>query len=134
MGNLEIYTYDERGYKPLVFYAGWQVALLNWEPSYELANAGEIERHVNTDEVFVLWRGHGLLFSSTLQGFEVADIRPGVIYNVPKGVWHGLLATRDASWIIVKDRDTHLHDTEIRQMNADELRQLRTNLPEWVVE
>jgi hypothetical protein len=64
----------------------------------------------------------------------VADIRPGVIYNVPKGVWHGLLATRDASWIIVEDRDTHLHDTEIRQMNADELRQLRTNLPEWVVE
>jgi mannose-6-phosphate isomerase-like protein (cupin superfamily) len=132
MNNLEIYEWNENGYKPLVFYNGWQVALLNWEPAYELANAGEIERHVNTDEVFVLWKGHGLLFSSSADGFQVEDMRPGVIYNVPKGVWHGLLATRDAAWIIVEDRDTHLKDTEIRQMSTGEWKQLKANLPVWV--
>jgi mannose-6-phosphate isomerase-like protein (cupin superfamily) len=129
---LEILNYIKEGYKPLVFSADWQVALLNWEPICDLENAGEIERHVHTDEVFVLWKGRGLLFVATPQGLQVEDMQPGVIYNVRRGVWHNLLSTRDASWIIVENRDTHLHDTEIRQMTGDEWHTLNENIPEWL--
>ena len=131
---LEILNYTDEGYKPLVFSAGWQVALLNWEPIFDLKNAGDIERHVHTDEVFVLWKGHSLLFISTDQGLQVQELQPGVIYNVQRGVWHNLLATRDASWIIVENRDTHLHDTEIRRMTVDEWQTLKINLPDWLSE
>jgi mannose-6-phosphate isomerase-like protein (cupin superfamily) len=130
--SLEIHTYTGSGYKPLVFFDGWQVAHLNWEPIYELENAGEIERHNQTDEVFVLWRGRAALFVSTPEGFCLEDMQPGVIYNVPRGVWHALLSTKDAAWIIVENRDTHLHDTEIRRMSDAELRQLHTGAPDWV--
>jgi hypothetical protein len=47
-------------------------------------------------------------------------------------VWHNLLSTREAAWIIVENRDTHLHDTEIRQMTAEEWDTLRANLPAWL--
>jgi hypothetical protein len=44
-----------------------------------------------------------------------------VVYNVPKGVWHNLVASRDVTFLIVENRDTHLSDTEIRPITADEL-------------
>lgn len=129
---LEIWNYTEKGYKPLVFSAGWQVALLNWEPLFDLEKLCEIERHNQTDEVFVLWKGNAALFVNTADGMRVEDMQPGVIYNVPRGVWHNLVSTRDASWIIVEDRNTHLLDTEIRTMSVNEMADLKANLPPWI--
>ena len=131
---LEIHTYNGIGYQPLVFSDGWQAALLNWEPIFDLANAGEIERHNQTDEVFVLWRGRAVIFVSDGERLQVEEMQAGAIYNVPRGVWHNLLARRDASWIIVENRDTHLGDTELRQMNPVEWAQLRALLPAWLEE
>lgn len=130
---LEVHAWDEPGYKPLVFSAGWMTALLNWDPSMDLANLGEIERHLQTDEVFVLWRGRGVLFIAADQGMRVLEMKPGVLYNVRCGAWHGVLADRQASWVIIEGRDTHLHDTEIRKLDSTELSAVRAQLPTWLV-
>jgi len=132
--TLEIYNFIDPGYMPLVFFDGWQVALLNWEPLFALGNAGEIERHNQTDEVFVLLRGQALIFTSDGERLQAQEMQPGVIYNVPVGAWHNLLASQDASWLIVENRDTHLGDTELRQMTPAEWTQLRLALPGWVKE
>ncbi len=132
MHQVEMHTWTGEGYRPLVFYGDWQVALLNWEPIFDPANLGEIERHSETDEVFVLWRGRGALFVATDAGIELVDMEPGAIYNVMRGTWHNLVATRDASWIIAEARDTHRHDTEVRQMTDSELKQLHEQMPDWL--
>lgn len=132
MPQLQAYRWAGTGYKPLVFSDGWQAALLNWEPLFAPANLGEIERHVETDEVFVLWRGRGALFVSTPTGVDLTEMEPGVIYNVPRGAWHNLLATPDASWLIVENKDTHLHDTETRQLTGAERTQILAQLPDWL--
>jgi len=107
-------------------------AILNWQPLYDKANADEIEVHQHTDEVFVLWRGRGALYYLTKNGqLEVQDLQPGVIYNVPAGVWHGCLGSRDVSWIIVENCDTHLNDTTVRKMNEQEQQTLRQKAPSW---
>ena len=129
---LEILGWTEVGYKPLVFAAGWQVALMNWEPLYDLENVGVIERHNKTDEVFVLLSGRAVMFVVSPAGLQIEDMQPGVIYNVRKGVWHNNISTRDASWVIVEDRDTHLNDNEFRQLTAEELAALKAGLPDWV--
>ena len=55
----------------------------------------------------------------------------GVVYNVRAGVWHNLVSTRDATWIIVENRDTHLDDCEYRQLVPEERAQLDASLPDW---
>jgi hypothetical protein len=50
---------------------------------------------------------------------------------VTRACWHNLIGTRDASWIIVENRDTHLQDTEIRQMIGSEKAALLAELPDW---
>lgn len=126
---LESYVWEGSGYQPLLLRSNWMVSLLNWEPTAERAHLKEIERHNQTDEVFVLLKGRSVLFvrreGELLKAF---DLKPGVIYNVPLGVWHNLLATRDATILIVENCNTHLLDTEIRPITPDELEQLDDQL------
>ena len=128
---VDVYRWGGQGYRPLVFSDGWMVALLNWEPIMDLEKATEIERHKETDEVFVLLHGHSALYISTPQGLRVLDMQPNLIYNVTKGTWHNLLATHDVTILIVENRDTHLHDTETRSLSATEADALRKSLPAW---
>jgi hypothetical protein len=131
--GLEMYQWEGEGYQPLVFFDNWQVAVLNWEPIFDLKNLGEIERHNSTDEVFVLLKGKAVLFTLTADGrISVEDMHANKIYNVTQGSWHNLIATRDCRWIIVENRDTHLHDTEYRQLDEDERELLLALLPQWV--
>ena len=129
---LEVYGWAGEGFAPLVFTEGWQAALLNWEPLFERQNLDEIERHNKTDEVFVLLRGRAVLFTHPEDGaLQAVEMKAGTIYKVPAGVWHNLIATRDVGFLIVENRDTHLHDTEIRPITAAELAQLDAQLPDW---
>lgn len=129
--GLEIHEWNEVGYQPLVFSHDWQAAILNWEPIFDLENVGEVERHNQTDEVFVLTRGKAVLFTIDQRGMQIEEMKLGVIYNVLKGAWHNLVSTREASWIIVENRDTHLHDCEFRPLSEVELVHLKANLPAW---
>lgn len=130
-GGLEIHEWDQDGYQPLVFSHDWQAAILNWEPIFDLEKIGEVERHNQSDEVFVLTGGKAVLFVVNGRRMQIEEMKIGVIYNVLKGVWHNLVATRDARWIIVEDRNTHLHDCEFRQLSDAELAHLRANMPAW---
>jgi hypothetical protein len=128
---LEVHRHNGVGYLPLVFSAGWQAAILNWEPPIDLVNLDEIERHALTDEVFMLWRGRAALFVKADKEIYLVDMQPGEVYNVTSGTWHNLVASRDVSLLIVENRNTHLNDTQIRPLDKIEKAQILTQLPEW---
>jgi len=131
--GLEMFEYSAQGYLPLVYSAGWMVALLNYEPGMDFKNASEIERHKQTDEVFILLKGKAVFCLATDgHSLEVIELLPGRIYNVLKGTWHTLLATKDAAFAIVENRDTDKFDTEIRPMKTGERQDMLRQLPEWI--
>jgi mannose-6-phosphate isomerase-like protein (cupin superfamily) len=128
---LQILSYDEQGYAPLVFSQGWQTAILNYEPGAEVDAVYRVERHKLTDEVFILWRGSGALVIAEPDKLRVVDAVPGVVYNVTIGTWHTVIGSPDSSWIIVENKDTHLGDTEYRDLTEDEMAGFSNNLPSW---
>jgi mannose-6-phosphate isomerase-like protein (cupin superfamily) len=130
---IEIYDYTGPGYKPLLLRPSWQVALLNWDENCDRANLKEIEQHNNTDEVFVLLKGRAILFvESEGENLLAFNCQLGIIYNIPTGVWHTLLADKAATFLIVEERDTHLNDTHMRSITSDELAEIDAQLPDWV--
>lgn len=131
MPVLEILNYTVPGYKPLLRSNGWMVALLNADDLCKVENAFKIERHIHTDEVFILWRGKGAIFTKEESGVVLTDMEPGAIYNVRPGGWHGILSTPDASWIIVEATGTDTGDTEVRRMTSEEREALLAQLPAW---
>jgi mannose-6-phosphate isomerase-like protein (cupin superfamily) len=105
---------------------------MNWAPRFDPANVGQVERHNQTDEVFVLTKGRSLLFIEAEGAVKAVDMQPGVIYNVTAGTWHGTLGTRDASWLIVESADTNDKNSDYRQLDEGELAALRGQYPGWL--
>jgi hypothetical protein len=128
----EVFEWKGQGYSPLVLSHDWQVALLNWEPIFDVDRMGEIERHTQSDEVFILVKGKAILFTIGMDGMKMSEMLPGVVYNVTQGSWHNLISTRDASWVIVENRGTDLKDTETRMLTDLERSEIVKSLPTWV--
>jgi mannose-6-phosphate isomerase-like protein (cupin superfamily) len=130
--RLEKYEWKGEGYQPMVECRDWLVALMNWENRFDPGGAGEIERHNDTDEVFALTHGHSIIFIVGDAGLEVADMQPGVLYNVPRGTWHNVIGSHDASWLIVEANDTREDNSNYRQLTGDEWQALRDQFPAWL--
>ncbi len=118
---VEVKSFREPGYKPLIFSDGWQVAILNSLPLLSPEHhPWMIERHCKTDEVFLLLRGRAWLLlapkGDRVADVEIVEMEKDVVYNVLAGVWHSLVASEDASWLIVENKDTHLTDVQYNEI------------------
>jgi mannose-6-phosphate isomerase-like protein (cupin superfamily) len=133
-GQLEIHKWDGQGFKPLVTYGEWLVALMNWEQRFDLNEIGEVERHNATDEVFVLIEGRSILYVIEDEKLRSVDMEPAVIYNVAAGTWHNVVGTKAAKWLIVENNNTSYNNTEFRQLNSKEMDDLNAQFPEWLKE
>lgn len=113
---LEISQYLDVGYKPLVDFGTWRVAILRWIEGLLPERQETMERHIQTDEVFVLLEGRATLILGG-NGTEASGVYPqvmenGKLYNVKQNAWHTVLVSRDASILIVENNDTGKDNTE----------------------
>ena len=100
--GLDILEYTGEGYRRVVEYGAWTVAILNWNGEFDKNT--RIEAHMLTDEVFVLLRGRATLFIG--ENREAVEMEPCKLYNVKAGVYHSIEVSRDASVLIAENRDT----------------------------
>ena len=111
---IEAYFYEQEGFKPLLISEGWQVSQLNPVEKHGLEDIDQVERHLYTDEVFILHRGSAVLIEAEMKGgkicFNCLRMKQGVIYNIPAGAWHDIAMDADAQIIIVEKSNTHLSD------------------------
>lgn len=135
---LEICEFTGIGYKPLIDYGTWRVAILRYIDELIPENIERVERHNETDEVFVLLAGQAVLFMGE-GNLEVTALYPLMMeplkmYNVKRGAWHCTVLSRDASILLVENRDTGSANTDYAPLNI-ELRQLLVEasrqLPDW---
>lgn len=130
--RIETLRWEGEGFKPLVAYGDWLVALMNWELRFDLSAFGKVERHNDTDEVFVLINGKSVLFVDTGSEIQAVDMKPGLVYNVPKCTWHSVIGNRDTTWLIVESNNTSSENTEHRSLDAPEMSALRLQFPDWL--
>ena len=108
---LDIRTHTHAGFRPLVDYGAWRVAILNYSHDLRPENIDAMQRHNATDEVFVLLRGRCVLFvgegdNHFITVIHAQPMAPHTIYNVKKAVWHTHSLSLDAIVLVVENRDT----------------------------
>ncbi len=107
---IEIRAHNGPDYKPLVDYQSWRVALMNYTPDLTPEKIDRMQKHTETDEVFVLMAGRCILFigegGERVTNVHAVDMEPYQLYNVKKGVWHSHTFSKDARVLIVENRDT----------------------------
>ena len=131
--KMEVLSWEEEGFRPLISFGDWLVALLNWELRFDKASVGQVERHNETDEVFVLLQGHSIIFVVDDESAKVKDMEPGVVYNVTRSAWHSVIGDRSAKWLIVESNTTSQENSDFRPLNEQELRSLESQYPKWLL-
>jgi len=108
--GLDIIEYRQEGYKPLIDCNGWRVAYLRYLDELHPQNITYLERHMQTDEVFVLMEGQVTLMmgegDQTVTAVYGIPMEPLKLYNVKQGAWHGVLMSKDATILLVENQNT----------------------------
>ncbi|MBI5932105.1 MAG: hypothetical protein HY867_00240 [Chloroflexi bacterium] len=125
---LEIHEHDAPDYKPLVDFQTWRVALMNYTSDLTPDKINRMQKHTETDEVFVLLQGRCILFLG--EGDEVVtqvhavDMEPNNLYNVKRGVWHSHTFSEDAKVLIVENRDTTDENSPFVGLSMEQQKQI----------
>ena len=120
---LEIHEFTGIGYKPLVDFGTWRVAMLRYIDELIPDRIEQVERHNETDEVFVLLAGQAVLFigegADELKTLKPLVMEPLKQYNVKCGVWHAVVLSRDASILLVENCDTSRANSDYTPLNNE---------------
>ena len=109
--ELEIYEHTQPGYERTMHFEGWRVAIANYMERFDPDRYDTIERHMLTDEVFVLLSGKAWLVIG--KELRKTQLEPGKLYNVKAGVWHNVLLEKDAKVLIVENHSTCAENSEL---------------------
>ncbi len=108
---MEKYTYNGEDFKAVLTTDKWKIGLLKYSERFSCLCVWE--RHLETDEVFVLLHGNAALYIKKPDGIiEKTVMENGVVYNVPKKEWHHIVVSEDATVMVVENSDTSKENTE----------------------
>lgn len=131
--RLRIESYDGEGVKRSVESGEWFVGIKNYKPGNDAVLFSMMEKHLETDEVFVLLAGGCTLIidvspAGTCENLSCVPMELSKVYCIPKGVWHTTITSKDAKLILVENRNTSMDNSEMLELNAGKLAELRLKL------
>jgi hypothetical protein len=136
-----MHEYLGEGYKPLIDFNCWRVAVLRYLDELQPDKISYFERHNETDEVFVLIQGQAVLFmgegDETVETISPIVMKNGVLYNVKRGAWHNVVLSRDATILLVENRDTARENSNYYYLSPEQshyiVEKAAHEIPEWQV-
>ena len=123
---VEIGNYTENGYASVIKFGGWRAAYLN-NTTGEVSYPAYFERHTQSAELFVLVEGNCKLLASPdgKRDYEVLDMEPLVMYNVPPTSFHAVAMQPGYRILIVENIDVSAENSEYYHMTEDEKAHIR---------
>jgi ureidoglycolate hydrolase len=121
---LEIKEFHGEGYLPLIYFSAWRVAILRWIEATLPEKITYMERHTQTDEVFVLLEGQAALIlgghGAGVTELQKQPMESCKLYNVKQNAWHTVVLSRDASILIVENQDTGEANSEYYTLSEEQ--------------
>ena len=111
------------GFAPVMDFAGWRVAISRGRPDSSPAKFQRVQRHNETNEVFILTQGQAqmVVMAGDMPPTQahVFQMQPNVVYNVQQGVWHSSFLSPDAHIVIFERADTGSDNSDTFELDAD---------------
>ncbi len=123
--KIENYSFDGEGMQRVFENEKWTVGIKNWKPANDITGIDCLERHNQTDELFVLVSGSCTLVyaNETDDGykFEAVKMEPNKVYNIPATLWHNTITCKDTKMILIEDSNTSMDNSDILSLDADQI-------------
>lgn len=105
---IEKFRFDGEDFQVAMQFESWKIGLLRY--SERFSKFDRLERHLLTDEAFILLNGEAVLYTDT----EQVKMEKCVVYNIPKAVFHHIVVSKDATVMVVENASTCDDNTEIK--------------------
>ena len=103
----------------------WMVGIKNWKPANDISGIDCLERHNETDELFVLLAGQCTLIYANEIGqnidIQAVKMEPFKVYNIPAGLWHNTVTCKDTKMALIEDSSTGNHNSNALFLNGDHI-------------
>lgn len=123
------YEFTGEGMRRIYENEKWTVGIKNWKPANDITGLDMLERHNETDELFVLLSGSCTLISAeeTENGwaFDRVEMQPGRVYNIPRTLWHNTITQKDTKMILIEDSNTGESNSDFHRLTAEDLKAIR---------
>ena len=104
------YSFEGEGLTRVFENEKWMVGIKNWKPMNDISNINSLERHNETDELFILLQGRCTLLyaNETAEGLDIraVEMEPLKVYNIPRTLWHNTVTRRDTKLALIEDSST----------------------------
>lgn len=129
-GNgVEIFGFPKEDYQPLKDYQSWRVAVLKHCENTELSKINWVQKHMETDEVFVLLDGKCTLILAGCEckpcGFSAIEMQPHKLYNIKKGYWHNHILNHAGEVLIIENQNTTNDNSPIYSMTETDILEMK---------
>ena len=105
---IEISMFNGKDFSVVKQFEGWKIGFLRISPRFSVFD--RLERHLLTDEAFILLDGQATLYTDK----ESVVMQKNTVYNIPKAEWHHIVVSEDATVMVVENSSTCEENTEIK--------------------
>lgn len=108
---VEIREFGGSDFRVLCEYGGWKIGSLKYSERFSRFKV--LERHLETDEAFVLLKGRARLYlCDETDKIHTYKMKKHTLYNVKKSIWHHIVVSRRAAVLVVENSNTCKDNTE----------------------
>lgn len=120
------YVFDGEGMQRVFENEKWMVGIKNWKPANDITGIDCLERHNQTDELFVLLEGTcTLIFANEKDGdyvFEAVKMEKNKVYNIPATLWHNTITRNDTKMVLIEDSNTSMDNSDILSLTNEQIK------------
>ena len=121
-----MYAFEGEGMTRVFENEKWMVGIKNWKPMNDIKNINNLERHNETDELFILLSGRCTLLyaNETEKGLDIraVDMEPMKVYNIPRSLWHNTVTEKDTKLALIEDSSTGSANSDNLDLTAEQIR------------
>ena len=123
------YAFEGEGLTRVFENEKWMVGIKNWKPMNDIANINNLERHNETDELFILLNGQCTLLyaNETADGLDIQAVRmePLKVYNIPRTLWHNTVTQKDTKLALIEDSSTGSANSDVMDLTDAQIARVR---------
>ena len=120
------YAFEGEGMTRVFENEKWMVGIKNWKPMNDIKNINNLERHNETDELFILLSGRCTLLyaNETEKGLDIraVDMEPMKVYNIPRSLWHNTVTEKATKLALIEDSSTGSANSDNLDLTAEQIR------------
>ena len=123
--KIEVKEFSGEGMSRVYENQKWMVGIKNWKPANDVSGIDCVERHNETDELFVLLSGQCTLIYANENGgnldIQAVKMEPFKVYNIPAGLWHNTVTRKDTKMALIEDSSTGSHNSDVLSLKQDQI-------------